>query len=157
MILSIIPSIILFVFLHSTINRLAFIEGNTNTYTPYNITFNSTNFKWQSLEDRFLNKLNIPEYERISFLYIASSLEPVSQIKYGIRILSPIDNTLLQRPIYITYQDKTPKQVPLKFNNAIEFNVVIRGLLQVPIKDETVTTWAIQDTSIVYTGWLDLD
>jgi len=160
MILSIVSAIVVFVYLHLTISRLAFIEGIANTYIPYNITFNSSGFKWQSLENQFLNQIAIPEYERISFLYTASSLETVAQIKYCIRILSPIDNTLLQRPVYITNEDKTPKQVALTFLNATDFNVVIRCLLQVPSRftsDGPVIPWAIQDTGVVYTGCLDLD
>ena len=125
----------------------------TNMYTPYNITFNSSGFNWQG--DGYV--LNIPEYDRISFLFTASSLEPINEIKYGIRILSPFDNTtLLQRPIYINKNELT-KQVSLNLANpSAGFNIVIRGLVKVPNRfipeGDLVTMWSIQDTGVVYTG-----
>ena len=129
----------------------------TSMYTPYNITFNSSGFKWQG--DDFI--LNIPEYDRIQFLFAASSLEPITEIKYGVRILSPFDNaTLLRRPVYINKSDIT-KQVSLNLANPIkEFNIIIRGLVKVPNRfitaGDLVTVWSIQDTGVVYTGRLAL-
>jgi hypothetical protein len=121
-------------------------------YIPYNISFNSTGFEWQS--DK--KTLNIPEYNRISFLFVASSLEPVSEIKYGIRILSPLDDTLLQRTIYIN-QGEVEKKIELRLTKTSEFNVVIRGLVKFPNRftnDKTITVWSLKDTGIVYNGFL---
>ena len=72
---------------------LLYVLGNgrysPNMYEPYNITFDSTGFEWFTKEE---NLLNIPEYQRISFVFLSSSsLEPVTEIKYGIRIVSPLD------------------------------------------------------------------
>jgi len=125
-------------------------------HTPYTITFNSSGFNWQG--DGYIP--NIPEYDRISFLFTASSLEPIVEMEYGIRILSPFDNTtLLQRPIYITKTEFT-KQVSLNLANpSDEFNIVIHGLVKVPNRFITTgamvtAVWSIQDTGVVYTGRL---
>jgi hypothetical protein len=120
-------------------------------YIPYNISFNSTGFEWRS--DR--KTLNIPEYDRISFLFVASSLEPVSEIKYGIRILSPSDDTLLQRTIYIN-QGEVEKKIELRLTKTSKFNVVIRGLVKFPNRftnDKTISVWYVIDTGIVYNGF----
>jgi len=73
---------------------LLYVLGNggysPNMYEPYNITFDSTGFEWYIKEG---NLLNIPEYERISFVFLSSSsLEPVTEIKYDIRIVSLLNN-----------------------------------------------------------------
>ena len=119
-------------------------------YKPYNLTFNDTGFRWH--EDG--NNINIPEYERISFLYIASSLHPVTEIKYAVRVLSQMDNTLVRRPIYINTGDGI-KRVPLNLTNIGAFNVVIRGFVKFPYsltKDVSASVWSIQDTEVPYTS-----
>ena len=55
-----------------------------NIYSPYNLTFNSSGFEWQG--ERPI--INIPEYERIKFLFTVSSIDPITEIKYGMRIVS---------------------------------------------------------------------
>ena len=70
-------------------------NGCINIYTPYNLTFNSSGFEWQG-EGPIIN---ISEYERIKFLFTVSSTDPITEIKYGIRIVSPYDNNFLQRPV----------------------------------------------------------
>lgn len=137
-----------------TFRNLLVFGGKTDLYIPYNITFNSTGFEWQGIG----NIINIPEYERISFIFTSSSLEPVTQIKYGIRILSPNDDTLLQRPVYINKNDNVSKQVTLNLTSPRIFNIVIRGLVKIPNRftnDNSVAVWAIKDTEIVYTGSID--
>jgi hypothetical protein len=121
-----------------------------NPYMPYDITFNATGFKWQDVGYR----LNVPEFERITFSFVSSSLEPKVDIKYGVRILSLFDNTLLQRQIDINNGDGM-KKVTLNLTNTSEFNVVIRGLVKMPnrfTKDASISVWSIQDTVILYTG-----
>ena len=76
-------------------------EGFTSLYNPYNLTLNSDGFEWQG-EGPIVN---IPERERISFLFTVSSTDPISEINYGIRIVSIDDNKLLQRPLYIHATD----------------------------------------------------
>ncbi len=119
-------------------------------YKPYNITFNDTGFRWH--EDGY--NINIPEYERISFLYTASSLHPVTETKYVVRILSRMDNTLVRRPIYI-FAGGGIKRVPLNLTNIGAFNVIIRGFVKFPeslTKDVSVSIWSIQDTEVLYTS-----
>jgi hypothetical protein len=126
----------------------------TSMYTPYNITFNSTDFDWQGIG----KTVNIPEYERISFAFVASSLDLITQIKYGIRIVSPSDKRLLQRPIYITKGGLNPNRVDVTMTNTTIFDIVIRGLLRLPsrfTKDQVVSIWSIRDTEVVYTGSID--
>lgn len=125
-------------------------ECTSFMYNPYNITFNSTDFTWQG--GQYI--INIPEHDRISFLFTASSLEPVAEIKYAIRILSLFNNTLLQRPIYIN-KEGVLKQVPFRPMNTNEFNIVIRCLIKVPNRftnGVSGITWSIQDSEIIYTG-----
>ena len=83
-------------------------EGFTSLYNPYNLTFNSDGFVWQG-EGPIIN---IPERERISFMFTVSSTDPIAEIKYGIRIVSIYDNMLLQRPVYIHATD-IPKKALL--------------------------------------------
>ena len=119
-------------------------------YRPYNITFNAIAFKW--FEGGY--RINVPEYERISFVYTSSSLDPVTEIKYGLRILSHIDNTLVQRPIYLNKNDNI-KQISMNLTDIKAFNIVIRGLVKIPdriTKDASISVWSIQDTVILYTG-----
>ena len=119
---------------------------------PYDITCNATGFKWQDVG----YILNVPECERISFLFVSFSLEPVVDIKYGVRVLSPFDNTRLQRQIDINKGDGM-KKVTLNLTNTSEFNVDIRGLVKMPnrfTKDASISVWSIQDTEVLYTGYL---
>ena len=85
--------------------------------------------------------INIPEYERISFVYISSLLYPVTEIKYAVRILSHMDSTLVRRPIYINMDDDI-KRVPLNLTNIGAFNIGIRGFVKIPdrlAKDASVS------------------
>jgi hypothetical protein len=121
-------------------------------YRPYNITFNATAFKWYEGGYR----INVPEYERISFVYTSSSLDPVTEIKYGVRILSHVDNTPVQRPIYLNKNDGM-KRVSLNLTGIRAFNIVIRGLVKIPDRitmDASISVWSTQDTDILYTGYL---
>jgi len=121
-----------------------------NLYMPYDITFDATGLKWQDVG----YILNVPEYERISFLFVLSSLEPIVDIKYGVRVLSLFDNTLLQRQIDINKGDGM-KKITLNLTNTSEFNFVIRGLVKMPnrfTKGASISVWSIQDTGILYTG-----
>jgi hypothetical protein len=117
---------------------------------PYNITFNDTGFRWH--DGGYI--INIPEYERITFVYISSSLHPVTEIKYAVRILSHMDNTLVRTPIYINMGDGI-NRVPLNLMNIGAFNIVIRGFVKIPdrlTKDASVSVWSIQDTDVLYTS-----
>ncbi len=132
------------------------VSGDDNgyivLYKPYNITFNATGFRWRE-DGRYIN---IPEYKRISFLYIASSLHPVTEIKYAVRILSHMDNTLVQRPIYLN-KNVNIKQISMNLTNIGAFDIVIRGFVKFPesmTKDVSASVWSIQDTEILYTGLL---
>jgi hypothetical protein len=123
------------------------------TYDPYGITFNSSGFEWQGDG----NFLNIQGYDRIAFMFIVSSLEPIAEIKYGVRIVSPVDNTtLLRRPIYINKPDLTDRVLLVVSSPSVEFNVVIRGMVKLPNSfisaGESVNVWSVQDTDVVYTG-----
>jgi hypothetical protein len=123
------------------------------TYDPYGITFNSSGFEWQGDG----NFLNIPGYDIIAFLFIVSMHEPIAEIKYGVRIVSPVDNTtLLQRPIYINKTDFKNRVLLVVASQAIELNVVIRGLVKVPkpflVAGDSANVWTVQDTDVVYTG-----
>ena len=122
-------------------------HGCMNIYTPYNITFNSDGFEWQG-EGAIIN---IRAHERISFLFTVSSTNPITYIKYGIRIVSLYDNKLLQRPVYIRAND-IPKKSSLNLTKASEFDIVIRGLIKVPDRFTNDTVWSVQDTKIIYTG-----
>ena len=132
---------------------LLYVLGNggysSNMYEPYNITFDSTGFEWY-IKER--NLLNIPEYERISFVFLSSSsLEPVTEIKYGIRIVSPLNNKPLQRTVYIKRGDAS-RRVSLNLTDASAFHIVVRCLLKVPdMPGYTAAVWSIQDTGILYT------
>ena len=122
-------------------------------YDPYGITFNSSGFEWQGEE----NNLNIPGYDRIAFMFVVSSLEPIAEIKHGISIVSPIDNTtLLQRPIYINKTEFKNRVSLVVSSLATEFNVVICGLVKVPkpfiAAGDSVNVWPVQETDVVYTG-----
>jgi len=119
-------------------------------YKPYNITFDDTGFRWHEGGEY----INIPGHDRVSFLYITSSLHPVTEIKYAVRILSPIDNTLVRRPIYINKGDGD-KRVHLNVTSLDAFNIVIRGFVKFPdrlTKDASLSVWSIQDTDVLYTG-----
>jgi len=127
-------------------------NGYIALYKPYNITFNATGFRWH--EGGY--NINVPEYKRISFVYTSSSLDPVNEIKYGLRILSFIDNTLVQRPIYLNKNDNI-KQISMNLTDIEAFNIVIRGLVKIPnrlTKDASISVWSIQDTEVLYTGYL---
>ncbi len=127
-------------------------DGHLVLYKPYNITFNGTGFLWH--EGGY--NINIPEYERLSFVYISSSLYPVTEIKYAMRILSQTDNTPLRRPIYISMDDGI-KRVHLNLTNVGAFNIVIRGFVKIPDRlttNASVSVWSIQDTEVLYTGYL---
>jgi hypothetical protein len=118
-----------------------------NIYAPYNLAFNSSGFEWQG-EGPIIN---IPERERISFLFTVSSTDPITEIKYGIRIVSTHDNRLLQRPVYIHATD-IHKKGYFNLTNAGEFGIVIRGLVKVPNRYTNETVWSVQDTEIIHTG-----
>ena len=122
-------------------------DGVTSLYTPYNLTFNSNGFEWQG-EGPIIN---IPERERITFLFTVSSTDPMPEIKYGIRIVSIHDNKLLQRPIYI-HADDNPEKGSFNLTNAGEFGIVVRVLVKFPNRFTNETVWSVQDTGIVYTG-----
>ena len=127
-------------------------DGYLVLYKPYNITFNGTRFLWH---EGGCN-INIPEYERLSFVYISSSLYPVTEIKYAMRILSQTDNTPLRRPIYISIDDGI-KRFHLNLTNVGAFNIVIRGFVKIPDRlttNASVSVWSIQDTEVLYTGYL---
>jgi hypothetical protein len=122
-------------------------HGCLNIYTPYNLTFNSSGFVWQG-EGPIIN---IPERERISFLFTVSSTDPIAEIKYGIRIVSIHDNKLLQRPVYI-HATSIPRKGSFNLTSAGEFGIVVRGLVRVPNRFTNETVWSVQDTGVVYTG-----
>jgi hypothetical protein len=122
-------------------------EGFTSLYNPYNLTFNSDGFVWQG-EGPIIN---IPERERISFLFTVSSTDPITEIKYGIRIVSIHDNKLLQRPVYIHATD-IRKKGSFNLTSVGEFGIVVRGLVRVPNRYTNETVWSVQDTGVVYTG-----
>ena len=139
-----------------TLTLLAFYiiinEGKINPYEPYNISFNSDGFEWQGQTG---STLNIPGYDRISFMYTTSSSDPVTEIKYGIRIVSMYDYKLLQKPIYILANDG-PKMVFINVSDTLEFGVVIRGMIRVPnrfVDDSSVKVWSVQDTGILFRGY----
>ena len=126
-------------------------EGKINPYEPYNLTFNSDGFEWQSQE----STLNIPGFDRMSFMYTASSADPVTDIKYGIRIVSMNGKRLLQRPIYIRAND-VQRTVSFNITSTREFGIVIRGMVKVPtrfINDPSLNVWAVQDTGVIYNGY----
>jgi hypothetical protein len=118
-----------------------------NVYTPYNLTFNSNGFEWQGEG----SIINIPERERISFLFTVSSTDPITEIRYAVRIVSIHDNKLLQRPVYI-HAVNISKKCSFNLTNAGEFGIVIRGMVKVPNRFTNETVWSVQDTGIVYTG-----
>jgi len=118
-----------------------------NVYTPYNLTFNSIGFEWQG-EGCIIN---IPERERISFLFTVSSTDPITEIRYAVRIVSIHDNKLLQRPVYIHATD-IRKKGSFNLTSVGEFGIVVRGLVRVPNRYTNETAWSVRDTGVVYTG-----
>ena len=83
-------------------------HGCMNICTPYNLTFISSSFEWQGEEPI----ISMPEYERIQFFVYRLFDRSDNKNKVRIRIVSPYDNTILQRPVYIHVND-IPKKVSL--------------------------------------------
>lgn len=147
-----ITAIAWYVILFKLLILLVWGDGDESLYMykPYNITFDDTGFRWHEGGDY----INIPDYDRISFLYISSSLYPGPEIKYAVRILSPMDNALVRRPVYINKGDGD-KRVHLNVTSLDAFNIVIRGFVKFPdrlTKDASLSVWSIQDTDVLYTG-----
>lgn len=119
-------------------------------YQPFNVSFNSTGFKW----NRGGYAINIPEFDRGSFTFTSSSIEPCTETKYGIRVLSLSEDRLLTKTIYVNKYDNETS-VTLNRTNIKGFRIVLRALVRIPIRyasNNGDNVWAISDTDVLYAG-----